>query len=88
LDGDDLLPVDPDSVEELLEQLSPWFGVGLVLPEAAEVFKHTAGAVEIGGGSRSERIRFGVEGEALGDVLGAVEVARVRRGRAAACGAR
>jgi hypothetical protein len=74
-DGDDLVSVDPGSLEELLEELAARFGVGLVFPEAAEVFEYGACAVEVRGRAGGEGVQFGVEGLALCDVVGAFEVA-------------
>jgi hypothetical protein len=63
--------VDPDALEELLDQLAAGLRVGFLCPETAEVFEHGTG------GAGSQRVAFGVERVALGDVLGAVEVVEV-----------
>jgi hypothetical protein len=65
--------VDPDALEELLDQLAAGLGIGRLCPETAEVFEHGASAVGVG----SQRVEFGVERVAFEDGLGAVEVVEV-----------
>jgi hypothetical protein len=47
LDGDDVLAVDPDALEELGQQLAAGLRGGLGFPEGGEVLQHGAGGVEV-----------------------------------------
>lgn len=59
-DRDDVVTVDPDALEQLLDQLAARFRFGLLCPEAAEVFEHRAGGVRGRAGAGSERIELRV----------------------------
>ncbi|MGH2998871.1 MAG: hypothetical protein ACRDNM_06180 [Gaiellaceae bacterium] len=74
-DGDDVAVVEPDAFEDELEHVAFCFWVGLVAPEEGEVVEDLLGLVEVGERLGCEFGELGLDLLAVGEVVGAVEVA-------------
>lgn len=75
-DSNDRPGVLPDAVEERGEELAPLVGVGLELPEGAEVPQELGGLVERWVGGRSKTLELIFERLALEDLRGRDRVPR------------